>query len=125
MLSIFGDARPASHSRTPTARYSRPARIAKHLEQPATDSPLTTPASPARIAMAARIDLQALQRQLDSFHTKFQHWAHRTVATAEGLRDQHLARLREFQGVTHFPRHVAGGTRATLQQHVAQQRSAA
>ncbi|KAI3425962.1 hypothetical protein D9Q98_007932 [Chlorella vulgaris] len=47
--------------------------------------------------MAVRIDLQALQRQLDSFHTKFQHWAHRTVATAEGLRDQHLARLREFQ----------------------------
>ena len=48
--------------------------------------------------MAARIDLQALQRQLDSFQAKFQQWAQRTVAGAEGLRDGHLARLREFQG---------------------------
>ena len=48
--------------------------------------------------MAARIDLQALQKQLDAFQAKFQHWAQRTVASAEGLRDGHLSRLRKFQG---------------------------
>lgn len=48
--------------------------------------------------MAQRIDLRALQRQLDAFHTKFQHWAQRTEAGAEELRDGHLGRLREFQG---------------------------
>ena len=54
---------------------------------------------PAPAAMATRIDLQALQRQLDAFQSKFQHWAQRAVAGAEALRDGHLARLREFQGV--------------------------
>lgn len=48
--------------------------------------------------MAARIDLGALQRQLDGFQAKFQTWAQRTVAGAEALRDGHLGRLREFQG---------------------------
>lgn len=48
--------------------------------------------------MAARIDLQGLQRQLDSFQTKFHAWAQRTVAGAASLCDGHLGRLREFQG---------------------------
>ena len=48
--------------------------------------------------MAARIDLAALQRQLDGFQAKFGQWAQRAVAGAEALRDGHLARLREFQG---------------------------
>ncbi|KAI7843139.1 hypothetical protein COHA_003310 [Chlorella ohadii] len=47
--------------------------------------------------MAARIDLAALQRQLDGFQAKFRQWAQRAVAGAEALRDGHLARLREFQ----------------------------
>ncbi|EFN55565.1 hypothetical protein CHLNCDRAFT_52384 [Chlorella variabilis] len=47
--------------------------------------------------MAARIDLQGLQRQLDSFQTKFHAWAQRTVAGAASLCDGHLGRLREFQ----------------------------
>lgn len=47
--------------------------------------------------MAARIDLGALQRQLDSFQSRFAAWAQRTVSGAESLRDGHLARLREFQ----------------------------
>lgn len=53
--------------------------------------------------MAARIDLQGLQRQLDGFQAKFRDWAQSTVAAAEGLRDGHLARLREFQGAPRQP----------------------
>ena len=48
--------------------------------------------------MAARIDLQALQKELDAFRTKFDGFAQRAVASAEGLRDGHLSRLREYQG---------------------------
>lgn len=57
--------------------------------------------------MAARIDLAALQRQLDGFQAKFQAWAQHTVAGAEALRDSHLTRLREFQGA--LPAAVHGG----------------
>lgn len=50
--------------------------------------------------MTTRIDLGALQRQLDAFEAKFGAWAQRAVAGAEALRDGHLARLREFQGAS-------------------------
>lgn len=64
--------------------------------QPGTP-PFALPAPPCP-AMAARIDLAALQRQLDGFQAKFRQWAQRAIARAEVLRDGHLARLREFQG---------------------------
>lgn len=60
--------------------------------------PARAPGLPTAAMATARIDLGALQRQLDSFQAKFQGWATRTVAGAEARRDAHLARLRECQG---------------------------
>lgn len=84
--------------RTLSSHPTPPAQTSASSRQPGTCFP--APSRPAGPAMAARIDLAALQRQLDGFQAKFRQWAQRAVAGAEALRDGHLARLREFQGAS-------------------------
>ena len=52
--------------------------------------------------VSARIDLQGLNEELQSFSGKFNAWAQQSVSNAEAEKDKHLRHLRELQSTFGF-----------------------